>query len=92
LLDSFFEEPPSPSLLCRRGLGRLLDEHSSDRSETDALSAEGFRMGESSLASASPASLALNLETLQDFLDRILGPIMTGEMLTVPGVSGGSGR
>jgi hypothetical protein len=72
--------------------GRLLDEHSSDQSETDALPAEGFRMGESSLASASPAPLALHLDNLQEFLGRTQSAIMIGEMLTVPGVSAGSGR
>lgn len=49
-------------------------------------------MIESSLAFASPPPLALNLYNLQKFLDRTHNGIMTGEMLTVPGVTAGLSR
>jgi hypothetical protein len=49
-------------------------------------------MGESSLAFASPPPLALNLDNLQQFLDRTHSRIMIGEMLTVSGVTAGRGR
>jgi hypothetical protein len=49
-------------------------------------------MSESSLAFASLPPLALNLDNLQEFLDRTHGRIMIGEMLTVSAVIAGCGR
>lgn len=49
-------------------------------------------MSESLLAFASQPPVALNLEYLQDFLDRTLGRIMIGEMFVMPGVSAGCRR
>jgi hypothetical protein len=53
---------------------------------------EGFRMSESPLAFTSPLRLALNLDNLQEFLDRTHSRIMIGEMLTVSGATAGCGR
>jgi hypothetical protein len=44
-----------------------------------------------SLAFASPPPLALNLDSLQEFLDRTRSRIMIGEMLTFSGETAGSG-
>jgi hypothetical protein len=63
-----------------------------DHPEIDALSTEDSRMGESSLASASPAPLAQHLDNLQEFLGRAQSAIMTGEQRTVPGAARGCGR
>jgi hypothetical protein len=49
-------------------------------------------MSESPLAFASPTPLALNLDNLQEFLDRTPSRIMTGETLTVSGATAGCRR
>ncbi|HXN20770.1 MAG TPA: hypothetical protein VN875_20730 [Candidatus Binatus sp.] len=49
-------------------------------------------MSEPSLAFASRPPLALNLDNLQEFLDRTHSRIMIDEMLTVSGVTAGCGR